>query len=305
MVPVFTADGDFAIDFARNARGKPESLRVSVADGMTVRVASENAAAVAPIDRVSDVGFDYRVVATVVAADPAVQVGLIARQRDPDNLYRFIWDRARSEFRLERRMGASSLVIGSSPGPAGDADPHRLAFQVEGFRLRAWLDDALVLQMLDGAHADGGWGTWCDDDAEVEWRDAAIEPVAPPTATSAITATDHAATLTVATTAAGGHFGVLELSLDRPHPAVPLSAADLEPWLLLRPASPRVLLGDFSGDLAAGAITELPPDGRMSCELHWPPGVALSGQVALARILVVSPDGGRLVSRTPAVGVVL
>ena len=96
---------------------------------------------------------------------------------------------------------------------------------------------------------------------------------------------------------------MLEVALDRPHPVVPLTEAGLELWLLQRPAAPRILLGQFRDDLGSGTIGELPTDGRMQSGLRWPSGPALANQAALVRVLVVSPDGDRLVSRTPSVPV--
>lgn len=297
--PVSTAPGDYAVHFGSDAAGKPESLAFTVPDGATVAVAVELAAPVEPIALQAGTVADYRLVASARAEGSHGRIGLVARRTDDDNWYRFVWDRNGANFRLERAMGGAMLVIAAVPAPATDGEEHRLALQVDGFRLRAWFDDVLVLEVLDGAHEVGGHATWAEGVA-VAWRSVVVEPPAVTRASGAIVAHDHAATVTVATSASAGHYGVLELSLDRPHPTLLHTAANLELWMLQRAAAPRVLLGDFLGVLGDGAISELSRGGRMVAGVRWPNGAAIAGNAVLVRVLVVTPDGDRIVSRTPA-----
>lgn len=299
--PITTPPGDFEVHFARDAAGKPDSLAVSVPDGATVVVAVEHASESTPTTLEAVDSTSYLVAATAVAADSAARLGLVARRTDDDNWYRFVWDRERGQFRLERSIAGAVVVIRAAEAPRGDDEPHELALQVEGFRLRAFLDDELVLQALDGAHLRGGYGTWQSAGARVEWRRTVVERPAPPRPSSAIVVSAGAATFSAATCAAAGHYFVLELALDRPHPLVPTTVAGLEPWLLQRRAAPSILRGDFGRELGRIASEELPFDGRVSRTLGWPDGAILGGQAALVRALVVSPDGDRLVSRTPSV----
>jgi len=303
--PQTTGPGDYEVHFGFDAKGKPESLAISVPAGSTVRLGVDPASAVRPLEVGSQAPADYRFAAVATMAGASGSFGLVARKRDEDNWYRLVCDADSNEFRLERSVGGVQMVIGSAPAPAFDDAAHDVSLQVDGFRLRAWFDDALVVQALDGAQDRGGWATWPDGESGVRWRAAAVEPVAMMRASSAVVGEDRQATLFVSTAAAGGHYGVLELSLDWPYPALPRTAAGLEPWLLQRPAAPRVMLGDFLGEVGRGSIAQLPVDGRMQCGLRWPRGAAFFGQAVLARVLVVSPDGERLVSRTPAVAVVM
>jgi len=309
--PFTTPPGEFAVHFARDAAGKPDSLALLVPAGARVRVAVEPAGAAVPIS-VEGPGVEapandpaqntnYLVAATAVTTDSGGRIGLVARKLDADNWYRFVWDRERGQFRLERAIGGAIIVINAAPAPAGDNEPHELALQVQGFRLRAFFDDALVLQALDGAHERGTWGTWQTNGTQVQWRGAVTESPAAPRSSSALVQLRDSAVFAAATGAAAGHYYVIELALDRPHPLVPLTEAGLEPWLLQRPAAPRIVLGQFCDALGHDSIGELPVDGRMQCGLRWPVGAVLAKQAALVRALVVSPDGDRLVGRTPSV----
>jgi hypothetical protein len=296
--PVLLPAGDYAVHFAAGAAGKPESLRLPVPDGAAVAVAVERVAAGAPAGLDAGDALAGCFVAGVVAVGNG-SFGLAARL-GPGGGYRFVWDRAASRLLLERSLGGAVFVLASAPAPVAGDGPHHLALQAEGFRLRAWLDDALVLEAMDGAHVRGGWGTWSEG-AVVRWRDAALLPVRRPLPSAAIVTAGQRAEIHAATAIAAGHHAVLELALDRPHAALLRTEHGSEVWLLRGGAAPRVLLGDLRGALGRDVVAAVPAGACVRCELRWPRAVGLAGQFAMARLLVVSPAGDRIVATTPAV----
>lgn len=313
--PVATEAGEWVVHFGADALGKPGSLPLEVPAGAVVHVAVEPAAAPArrtvalddPTWRTAgaahwlDAGgeHDYCVVAQATPGTAGV-FGVIARWVDPRQHYRFVWDLGRAELRLERLLGDEPLVLARRPAPAPDGAIHALSLQVQGFRLQAFLDDAPMLQVLDGAIGRGGFGRW-DSEQAARWTAFSAMPPMVARASGAAVATPGQVRLTAATTCAAGHWSVVELSLDRPHPLVPTTAEGLEPWLLQRPAAPQVLLGDWAGSLGPGAVAGIARDGLAGAELLWPqvPGVRL--QAVLARMVLVTADGCEVAGRTPPV----
>ncbi len=306
-MPLELPPGGYHVHFPRDAAGKPDSLQVTAPPGSTLAIAVAPGTAAAPIE-LAPGQRDYMVRATATAEDSGGAWGLVARRRDDDNWYRFVWDRERGEFRFERALGGDAMVIRSAPGPVADDRAHELAFQVEGFRLHAWFDDELVLQALDGAHGEGGHDTWSHA-SQVEFENVRVEPPTAARASSVIVRVgpagglhdDADAELRAATAHSGGHWYVVELALDRPHPLLPKTVAGLEPWLLHGPVAPTVLLGDIAGNFGVDLFGQVPADGRISALLRFPSGPAIAGRSVLVRALVVTPDGDRLASRTPAV----
>jgi len=322
--PITTPAGAWSVHFATDAAGKPGSMQLDVPDGATVGVAISAAGPVASHAFATGDGRaagrastqpksswfaflygspdarDYRVVATASGKGARGGVGLVARWTDHEHHYRFVQDRERAELRLERQMGPDLLVLARAPSPPVDERPHQLALQVQGFRVQGFCDDALMLQLLDGAYASGSAGTW-DAEHVGTFQSFAIEPPATARASSALVTTAAGASFVASTGAAAGHFYVIELALDRPHPLLPHNESGGEIWLLQRPAAPRLLLADWRGTLGAATLGLVPPDGLVRAELHWPDALWLRRQAALVRALVVSPDGEVVVAKTPAV----
>jgi len=302
--------GDYDVHFGADAAGKPRSLRLSVPEHAGVFVATEAADPVrwsrvtfgdepGPLRCVGDPeATNYRVTATFVAAGEAA-VGLVARC-DGTWFYRFVWDPAGPEFRLERSLGGEVLVLARGSASPYDEAPHALALQVDGFRLQACWDEAVVLQAFDGALSQGALGVWAPAAAGVV-ESVGRQPVAEPRASAALVAAASTATFHAAVTVVPGHWHVLELALDRTHPALPWTAAGLEPWLLLPPAAPVVMQADWRESLGAGGIGIVGPDGVLTSELRWPGLTGLRKQCALVRAVLVSADGEVIAARTPAV----
>ena len=323
--PISTPAGAWMVHFATDAAGKPGSLELDVPEAAIVGIAIGTAGPVAsrtlPIGDPAWVSHhggnqlqaswearcigspderDYRVVATASGVGKGGGLGVVARWTDAEHHYRFVWDRQRAELRIERQLGGDVLMLARAPSPSVDERRHELALQVQGFCVQGFCDDVLVAQVFDGAFANGSAGTWVMGDA-AQFVAFAIEPPAPPRASSALVATTAGASFVAATGAPAGHFYIVELALDRPHPLVPLTESGSEPWLLQRLAAPRVVLGDWRGSLGARTLGLVPRNGLVRAELAWPATTALRRQAVLVRALVVSPDGDAVVSRTPAV----
>ncbi len=301
--------GDYDVHFGADATGKPRSLRVSVPDGAMVFVATDAGAAVVgePIAASTPGALhcvgdpdaaNYRVTTSVPPGDG--ELGLIARCSDGQQFYRFVWDPAVPEFRLERSLGADVLVLARAAAPPADDARHTLALQVDGFRLEACWDEATVLQLFDGALSTGAVGAWSPRMSSPILY-VARQPVAKPQPSAALVVTEHGARFDAAVTVVPGHLYVLELALDRAHPELPRTEGGLEPWLVLPPAAPVVMWADWRESLGAGGIGTVGPDGLFTSEVRWPGLTGLRKQFALLRAVLVSADGERITARTPAV----
>lgn len=324
--------GKAAVHFPRNANGKPRSLSFDVADGSRVNVAVADAVEASSKKRIVDVfgdkAFegtlgskarelpfhvhtsgsgdselrDYRLSVTVTRAKGADAFGIVARHHEERGCYLFSVDWQAGKVRLERWMGKDHVVVRQADAPWLGGE-HTLALQVHGFRMQCCVDDEVVLQSFDGALTGGAPGlAWVGERPKFE--SFGLAPVADPLASAALVQGERRATLHTAVAASPGHFAVLELSLDRPHPWVPLTVAGVEPPMRQPPCAPTVLLGDWRDSLGKNTICEVEFDGTASADLVWPDLTALRGQAALVRLVLVSPDGEKVSGRTPAVTVI-
>lgn len=316
------AAGDIVVHFGVDALGKPVSLAFPVPAGAMVQVAVEPAGPAARrslavagsgwtetagTDTVRTTGSleegDYRLEVRQEPAAGTAVVGLVARWRSATQFYAFVLDRERGEVRFERHLGPDALVLARAAAPQAVAGARTLALQVQGFRLQGLIDDAIVLQMFDGALTNGACGV-CWRGTGPAWGELRLGPPVPPRASAALVQEPGvAATFHAATTVTPGHWYVLELRLDRPHPLVPTDSAGLEPWLLGRAAAPEVLRTDLRGLLGRGTFGEVPPDGGVHFPVEWPDLPALRLHVAMARALLVTADGCEVTAATPAVPV--
>lgn len=315
--------GEYAVHFGVDALGKPASLAFTVPEAATVQLAVEAAGPVGGraldvagdgwtqtdgVEQVRTTGSaedgEYRLEMRCATSETTPLVGLVARWADASQSYAFVWDRARKEVRLERHLGPTPYVLARA-ALASPADGQRtLALQVQGFRLQGLVDDEIVLQLFDGALTKGAFGV-CWRGEPPQWGRLLVTPPALPRASVALVGgATRTATLHAATTVTPGHFHVLELRLDRPHALVPLDAAGLEPWLLARPAAPLILRTDLRSTLGAGSFGEVPPSGNVSFQVERPDLPALRGQVAMARLLLVTADGSAVSAVSPAVPLV-
>jgi hypothetical protein len=309
------AAGSASVHFGVDANGKPGSLSFDTADGASVHVAVEPAPAAAWREIVgTDGGWvehagatsvrtigspddgEYRLEAVLTPTTEDL-LGLVARWRGPGQNYRFVLDRKAAEVRFERRLGGSVLVLVRAPYAAPPAGvPLRLAFQLQGFRLSAAIDDAPVLACFDGALTAGSFGT-CQSGPAADWR-LRVAPPAPLRGSAALVQDGTHVALHAVTAVEPGHWYVMRLELDRPHPLVP-TWNGVEPSLLQRPAAPEVLLADWRGQLGRRGIGEIDPTGLLQWELDLPVLPALRHRTALLRALLVEAHGDAQVGRTP------
>jgi hypothetical protein len=220
--------------------------------------------------------------------------GVCARFSAADQHYRFVLDPAAGEVRLERRMGSDLQVLGRAPAPPQDGCWHELALQVDGFRLAACLDDATVVQVLDGGHSRGGAGLYAAARADAEFADLAV--TAPAKALPSVAMVSEpgsgARYVAYAPGAPGASFA-LEAVLDRPGPALP-GLDGVEIFVLQRPAAAHAAwLWPFGEVGPRGQIEVAAVDGAAAGLLR--------GQAVLLRVVLVSAEGDSVLGRLPAV----
>lgn len=235
--------------------------------------------------------------------------GVVARWTGPEQHYRFVWDPAKDELRLERQLGSFVEVLGRQPAPVDDGRWHELALQVVGFRLRATCDDAIVAQALDGACSTGRSGLWADATAGAEFASFAVTAPLQPRSVLGVLATaagvaGSAAVVGRSPTAVGA-LGTVMLQLDRPFPALAVTSGGFEPFVLQRAAAPLLgFLGQRVG-LGAALLFEPGSGGELEAELRWPRLPALCGQAVLVTVWLSAADGSALLERLPPVALVL
>ena len=323
--------GGVAIHFACNANGKPDSLRVIIEPGAKVNVGVAAGDEVIgrklrlfgrDAERITQVELatqdeksirvlteqladssqgNYRVSATVELDAGTVMAGVVARYQEGQGCYLFSIDWQSRKARLERWVGRDHMIIREVAVP-WLAAKHTLSLQVDGFRLGAFVDDELVLQTLDGALAKGTAGV-AYGGTRPKIVDVQIHKVAKALGSAVLVQKGRVARLHASMPVAPGHWHVLELSLDWPHPFVPRTVAGFEPALMRQVAAPRVLWSDWRSNLGKNAIGEVGVGGLLTSELSLPNLITLCNQTALVRSVVVSPDGGAVVAITPSVAV--
>ena len=301
-LPVSVSDGDRVVLGASSSRRAPRQL----ADVDDVEVTASTWAAVGACPAIEartfvDAGRDGLVSARVARSAGCRAFALLARSSGGGG-YLLAVDWRQAKVRLERRTGADRFVIGEVAVP-GLPDELTLTLQVRGFRIEGLVDDARLLQILDGAFSEGAFGVgWSGQRPRLGavWT----APAAAPLASIAAIQTGREASLRAFSPHSPGSLAVLELYLDRPHALLPRSPTGFEPWLRQREAAPVVARGDWRGSIGRGSICEVGVGGALRAELQWPDLPMLAKQVALARWRVVAPGGGALVGATPAVRVI-
>jgi hypothetical protein len=310
------AAGTYGVHFGADAAGKPRSLELTVADGEHVSLAVD-AAAPARADDVAIAadawrpaglsehvallaGDAERVVARFAPRSDSGVCGVLVRGGS-DGCYRGVWDRARQQVRLERVFAGSLLVLGTAE-LKNDDRAHTLALQADGFRVELFVDDAAVVHAFDGALVHGSPGAVRAAGGPAI-PSVQVGPAAQARQAAALIQRSGSASLHAASVASPGHFHVLELRLDRPHPLVPAVPSGLEPFLLQPPAAPVVAIADFRGTFGRRSLGEVPVSGVFESELLWPLLPALRGQAALVRALLVPADGSVLAGVTPSLPV--
>lgn len=331
--------GKLQVHFPHGSAGKPASLGFAVGDGARVDIAAAVAppmsdAASAKVLFEGDGAFagtldsagtevqvrtaaasqgsahDYLLsvsLAVPSSAEGAVgaagRFGIVARHHPKRGCYVLSLDWRQSSLRLERWMGGDHVLL-REVALAPLSGRHSLAFQVQGFRLQGFLDDRPLIQSFDGALATGGPGVaWAGP--RPTFGELAKTSPAPTLASAAIEQVGQVARIHAQVQVVPGHLHVLELALDQPHCFVPRTPGGFELFVGQPLTAPFVLWADFRNSLSNHGIGEVPPDGRLSVEVSCPDLLALRMHSALARILLVSPDGSQIVAMTPAVRIAL
>lgn len=323
------AAGKTSVHFPSSANGKPLSLQFDTSKASRVDVAVAPAAAATArklqpfgekayqgalvtksretrihVHTIGEAGAelrDYRVSVTVDFNGKSDVFGIVTRHHEKRGCYLFSIDWKASKIRLERWMGTDHMVVRQLDAP-WLSSRHKLTMQVDGFRLQCSVDDEVVLQSFDGALGGGAPGVaWVGERATI--GDLMLEPITAPLASAALVQNGNRAHLYAATPVAPGHLHVLELALDRPHPWVPRSLAGCEPYLDQPWSAPTVLWGDWRNSLGPNSIGEIGVDGTLTSELVLPNLPALRLHYVLARALLITPDGERIVGVTPSVRV--
>ena len=326
---VVVSESVVEVHFPTNAHGKPLSLTfatpantrvdIGVAAAPRVRVqslklfatggsestllAAERAVPihVYAMDEIDTDSNDYRVSVTVDAGDDTSMFGIVARHSKSSGCYVFAVDWQSQVLRLERWIGADHTVVGKVDAP-WLVSLHTLTLQVDGFRLQCLVDDEIVLQSFDGALSDGAPGVaWVGNRPTV--GDLMVEPVAQPLASAALVQDQQRAKLYSSVPFAAGHLYMLELALDRPHSWVPRSSAGFEPSLMQPLAAPVILWADWRTSFGSNMVGEVGLDGLLSCGIELPDLLALRANTALARVLIMAPNGSAVVGVTPSVRV--
>ena len=242
---------------------------------------------------------DYRV--SITFGEVSGLVGVVARHRPGEGCYLLAVEPGSTTVRLVRFMGGQHIVLAEAESPFELAASFTLTLQVDGFRLQGLVDDVPVLRVFDGALRRGSFGAaWTGDPPK---NAGFYESVAPARPSASIVQRRDRAVLHAATTVPPGNLFVAELALDRPGPALPLSPAGFEPWLLQPPAAPRLMRAEWRRSWCDGGFGEVPSDGRLQIDLAWKRLPALAGRVAVARVVLGDAEGRAVTGSTPAVPV--
>jgi len=326
---VSLVEGKTSVHFPSNANGKPLSLQfeTSKSSRVDVAVAAAVAATARKLEPFGEHAFqgalvtkaretpiyvhtigaagielrDYRVSVTVNSNRKTEVFGIVTRHHETRGCYLFSIDWKASKVRLERWMGSDHMIVRQFDAPWLSSQ-HTLTMQVDGFRLQCSVDDEVVLHSFDGALGGGAPGVaWVGERPTI--GDLLLESVAAPLASAALVQDGNRAHFHAATSVAPGHLHVLELALDRPHPWVVRSLAGCEPYLDQTWSAPTVLWGDWRNSLGSNTIGEVGVGGTLTCGLVLPDLPALRLHSALARVLLITPDGDSIVGVTPFVRV--
>ena len=325
-VQVLATAGSFALHFAADAAGKARSLNLEVLAGaqVVIGVGSAPSARQVPVAVDGAGSFagtlgptwggspvqvraagesavaegDGRFSVQVSRAEGARRFALLGRFSERRGGYLFVLDWDEREVRLERQLGVDRIVLQRAPAPAL-LEEVSMTFQLDGFRLQGFIDDAVLVGTFDGAISAGAPGVAWSGEAP-RWGGLCAGAPARPRASVAVVQRGRAASVHAAVPQQPGSVALLELVLDRPHAWIPRSPGGFEPFRRQPLAAPVVLRGDVSGSLGAGTLSEVGPAGELRAELRWPDLPALRLQTALIRWRVVDPAGSAVVAVTPA-----
>lgn len=103
---------------------------------------------------------DYRVTAILRALDDDA-IGLVVRYHGPDNHYLVAFDSQRAYRRLVRVAGGVYTILAADGVAYKPSSNMTITIEAMGSRLRVYQDGALVFDVPDATHAQGGIGLYC------------------------------------------------------------------------------------------------------------------------------------------------
>ena len=140
-----------------------------------------------------DQGFswtDYQLSLTLRSDDDDA-LGVMVRYQDPDNYYRFSWDRERSYRRLVKVHNGVFTLLAEDSVPYVQGQTYQVAFLTEGAQLEVQIDGAPIFNVADTSLTAGTVAlyTWANigarfDDVQVT---QGADPPPPPSGTPALT----------------------------------------------------------------------------------------------------------------------
>jgi len=114
----------------------------------------------------------------VVEAGDDDALGLIVRYSDPENFYRFEWDRQRRRQRLVRVQGGVSTVLAFDTAQYALDTQYEVVLMAVGSRLAAMVDGVVILSTRDVALTSGAAGVFCWGVDDLRIRDVVVAAVA-------------------------------------------------------------------------------------------------------------------------------
>lgn len=245
---------------------------------------------------------DYRVTANLRSDDDDA-LGIVFRYGGPGDFYRFAWDRQRALRRLTRVVGGVWTVLKEDQVPYEHGRWYRIACEVEGARLRVFVDGAPWADLQDSAHAQGLIGLYCCRNSAACFDDVEVTPPIPPRPVLAVVL--GPTTQIRARSAQGAGLPYLLALAQADSPGIPLA--------LLQPGDPRIwpLRADplFFASLGSPALWSgfagtVAPDGTLQATMQLPALPGLSGMRFHLGGIVMTASRDRILEILPTVPLV-
>jgi hypothetical protein len=219
-------------------------------------------------------------------------MGVVFRFRDAANHYRFSWDAERRYRRLAKVVNGTWTVLQEDATPFVPQQTYRVATQVDGARIRVFIDGALWADRNDASHQSGSVGLYSWGSLNLYFDDAlCLKPLTDPSIDPrsvgawALRPVMTAQLRGLVTEVVGRHPGsvgddyFLALSFAR-SPGIPLALLDpkdprtlsLSPDALFSwSLQPNPMLGGFRGTIDR--------DGYLRARILWPKLPGTSGSI--------------------------
>ena len=119
---------------------------------------------------------DYQATVNMSSTDNDA-LGVMVRYQDPNNYYRFSWDRQRAYRRLVKVHNGVFTLLAGDAVPYVEGQTYQMKMQVEGTQLTVMIDGATIFNVTDSSLATGTVAlyTWANDGARFD--DVQVTPV--------------------------------------------------------------------------------------------------------------------------------